>query len=115
MLGHEFKIVGFNEIGLAEIVAESLTGRVGETIWIEPWFLEPVSEQRDQNAPEGIRRIRVGAHSQAWEEDCSEFFVSLAARMYSQMNMRGICAESSAQAGMSPVITLALPNKRLKP
>jgi hypothetical protein len=47
--------------------------------------------------------------------DCSEFFASLAARMYSQMNMRGIGAESSAQAGMSPLITLTIPNKRLKP
>jgi len=35
-LGHEFKIVGFIEIGLAEIVVESVTRQVGETICTVP-------------------------------------------------------------------------------
>lgn len=44
MLGREFGIAGFNEIGMAEIGIESVTGSVGETIWIEPQFLELVSK-----------------------------------------------------------------------
>ena len=42
-LGREFSVAGFNEIGWAELVIESLTGSVGETIWVEPEYLEPVS------------------------------------------------------------------------
>jgi hypothetical protein len=42
-LGQEFSVAGFNEIGWAELVIESLTGSVGETIWVEPEYLEPVS------------------------------------------------------------------------
>jgi hypothetical protein len=43
-VGREFIIAGFNEIGMAEIGIESVTGSVGETIWIEPQFLEVVSK-----------------------------------------------------------------------
>jgi hypothetical protein len=43
-LGHEFAIVGFNEIGLAELPIESVTGDAGETIWVEQEFLERVSQ-----------------------------------------------------------------------
>lgn len=39
-LGKEFEICGFNEIGWAEIVVQSVTGKTGETIWVEPEFLE---------------------------------------------------------------------------
>ena len=41
-LGHDFAVAGFNEIGLAELLVESVTGSVGETIWVEPEFLEPI-------------------------------------------------------------------------
>ena len=43
-VGHEFVIAGFNEIGWAEIDIESFTGRLGETIWVEPDSLELVSK-----------------------------------------------------------------------
>ena len=39
-IGREFVIAGFNEIGMAEIEIESVTGSVGETIWVERNFLE---------------------------------------------------------------------------
>ena len=42
-LGHAFTVVGFNEIGWTEIVVESATGNTGETIWVEPEYLESVS------------------------------------------------------------------------
>jgi hypothetical protein len=40
---HEFVIAGFNEIGMAELNVESITGNLGETIWVEPEFLKLVS------------------------------------------------------------------------
>jgi hypothetical protein len=43
-VGHEFVIAGFNEVGMAELEIESVTGSVGETIWVEPGFLEIVSK-----------------------------------------------------------------------
>ena len=43
-IGREFVIAGFNEIGMAEIGIESVTGSVGETIWVEPHFLELISK-----------------------------------------------------------------------
>jgi hypothetical protein len=43
-LGHVFVITAFNEIGWAEIEITSVTGSVGETIWVEPEFLELVSK-----------------------------------------------------------------------
>jgi hypothetical protein len=40
-VGHDFVVVaGFNDIGLAELLVESVTGSVGERIWVEPEFLE---------------------------------------------------------------------------
>jgi hypothetical protein len=39
-VGHDFLVAGFNEIGLAELLVESVTGSVGETIWVEPEFLK---------------------------------------------------------------------------
>ena len=39
-VGHDFVVAGFNEIGLAELLVESVTGSVGETIWVEPEFLK---------------------------------------------------------------------------
>lgn len=39
----EFVIAGFNEVGMAEIGIESVTGSVGETIWVEPTFLQLIS------------------------------------------------------------------------
>ena len=41
-LEQEFVISGFNEIGWAEIEVQSVTGNTGETIWVEPEFLELV-------------------------------------------------------------------------
>jgi hypothetical protein len=41
-LGHDFAVAGFNEIGLAELLVESVTVSVGETIWVEPEFLEQI-------------------------------------------------------------------------
>lgn len=43
-LGREFVIAGFNEIGWAELEIQSVTGSEGETIWVEPEFLELVSK-----------------------------------------------------------------------
>lgn len=39
-VGREFLVAGFNEIGMAELNIESVTGSLGETIWVEPKFLE---------------------------------------------------------------------------
>jgi hypothetical protein len=39
-VGKEFLIDGFNEQGMAELIIESVTGSLGETIWIEPQYLE---------------------------------------------------------------------------
>ncbi len=41
-VGHEFVVAGFNDLGMAELVVESVTHSVGETIWVEPQFLEVV-------------------------------------------------------------------------
>ena len=41
-VGRTFVIADFNEIGWAEIDIASVTGSVGETIWVEPQFLEVV-------------------------------------------------------------------------
>lgn len=43
-VGHEFIVAGFNEVGMAEINIESVTGSLGEAIWIEPKFLELLSK-----------------------------------------------------------------------
>jgi len=43
-VGHEFVIAGFNEVGMAELEIELVTGSVGETIWVEPRFLQVVSK-----------------------------------------------------------------------
>ena len=42
-LGHRFLIAGFNEFGMVEINVESVTGSAGETVWVEPEFLEVIS------------------------------------------------------------------------
>jgi hypothetical protein len=42
-VGHEFVIAGFNDVGMAELEIGSVTGSVGETIWIEPKFLAKIS------------------------------------------------------------------------
>ena len=42
-VGHEFKVAGFNEYGMAELIIESVTGKVGEAIWVESEFLTAVS------------------------------------------------------------------------
>jgi hypothetical protein len=41
--GQVFTVSGFNQYGMAELCVESVTGRVGETIWVEPNFLVLVS------------------------------------------------------------------------
>jgi hypothetical protein len=43
-VGKEFVIDGFNEQGMAELIIESVTGSLGETIWIESQFLELISK-----------------------------------------------------------------------
>jgi hypothetical protein len=43
-VGREFVISEFNELGMAELDIESVTGRAGETIWIEPNFLKLISK-----------------------------------------------------------------------
>jgi len=43
-VGREFVIAEFNEAGMAELGIESVTGSVGETIWVEPRFLELISK-----------------------------------------------------------------------
>jgi hypothetical protein len=40
----EFTIADFNEVGMAEVNIESVTGSVGETIWVESQFLELVQK-----------------------------------------------------------------------
>jgi hypothetical protein len=42
-LGHAFEIIGFNEIGWAEIEITPGTGSVGEALWVEPEFLQLIS------------------------------------------------------------------------
>jgi len=42
-VGHEFVVAGLNDLGMAELIVESVTGRTGETIWVEPEFLEILS------------------------------------------------------------------------
>ena len=44
-LGHEFVVAGFNDLGMAELRVESVTGSVGETIWVETEFLELLQQQ----------------------------------------------------------------------
>lgn len=39
-VGHLLRIAGFNDLGWAELDIESVTGSVGETIWVEPDYLE---------------------------------------------------------------------------
>jgi hypothetical protein len=43
-VGHEFIVAGFNEVGMAELHIKSVTGKDGEKIWIEPEFLQVISE-----------------------------------------------------------------------
>ena len=43
-LGHVFTVVGFKDIGWAELLTEPVTGNVGETIWVEQEYLELVSK-----------------------------------------------------------------------
>jgi hypothetical protein len=43
-LGQNFLIANFNEAGWAELNIESVTGHVGETIWVEPEYLTLVQE-----------------------------------------------------------------------
>ena len=43
-VGQEFTIAGFNEVGMAEIIIESVTQSVGETIWIELQHLSLVAK-----------------------------------------------------------------------
>jgi hypothetical protein len=42
-VGREFVVAGFNEVGMAELCIESVTGSSGEKIWIESQFLELIS------------------------------------------------------------------------
>jgi hypothetical protein len=43
-IGHEFVIADFNEVGMAELGIQSVTGSEGEKIWVEAQFLELVSD-----------------------------------------------------------------------
>jgi hypothetical protein len=42
-VGHEFQVARLNDYGMAELIIESVTGSIGETIWVEPQFLVVVS------------------------------------------------------------------------
>ena len=42
-LGHEFQVTGINDYNMAELIVESITGSVGETIWVEPQYLDVVA------------------------------------------------------------------------
>jgi len=42
-IGHEFRVAGFNNYDMAELIVESVTGSIGETIWVEPQFLIVIS------------------------------------------------------------------------
>lgn len=42
-VGREFVVTGFNDVGWVELDVSSVNGSVGETIWIEPKFLELIS------------------------------------------------------------------------
>jgi hypothetical protein len=42
-VGCEFVVEGFNELGMAELNIEVVSGSVGETIWVETQFLERIS------------------------------------------------------------------------
>jgi len=43
-IGHEFQVAGFNDYDMAELIVESVTGSVGETIWVEPQLLIVVAK-----------------------------------------------------------------------
>jgi len=43
-VNHEFVVSGFNDFGMAELGIESVTGSLGEKIWVETQFLEPISK-----------------------------------------------------------------------
>jgi hypothetical protein len=43
-VGHEFVIEGFNNVGTAELHIKSVTGKVGERIWVETKFLQSLSK-----------------------------------------------------------------------
>ena len=43
-LGQNFLIAKFNEVGWAELNIESVTGHIGETIWVEPEYLTLLPE-----------------------------------------------------------------------
>jgi hypothetical protein len=43
-VGRDFVIAGFNEVGMAELNIEAVTGSIGETIWVEPRFLQLTSK-----------------------------------------------------------------------
>jgi len=43
-VGCEFVIAGFNDVGMAELNIEAVTGSVGETIWVEIKFLQLISK-----------------------------------------------------------------------
>jgi hypothetical protein len=43
-IGREFVVAGFNDVGMAEIGIQSVTGSMGEKIWIEQKFLELISK-----------------------------------------------------------------------
>jgi hypothetical protein len=42
-IGREFVIAEFNEVGMAELDISFVNDSIGETIWIEPQFLELIS------------------------------------------------------------------------
>jgi hypothetical protein len=43
-VGRDFVVAGFNKVGMAELGIESVTGSVGQTIWVEPKFLVLISK-----------------------------------------------------------------------
>lgn len=43
-IGSEFIVAGFNDVVMAELDISAVNGSVGETVWIEPEFLELISK-----------------------------------------------------------------------
>jgi hypothetical protein len=43
-VGREFVVAGFNDVGMVELNIESVTGSLGETIWVEPELLKLISK-----------------------------------------------------------------------
>ena len=68
-VGHTFVIADFNEIGWAEIDIASVTGSLGETIWVEPQFLELVRmENEDSLSDDELDALLLAQTNAHWQK-----------------------------------------------